>query len=261
MIRVISLGAGVQSTTLALMAAKGEIGPMPDCAIFADTGWEPTRVHQHLAWLVQQLPFPVHTVSLGSSIREDAIAGASPRAGRYGTIPWFTRNADGSKGMGWRQCTTHYKIEPVRRKVREMLGGKTPKGGCEMWMGISTDEAMRMKPSRVQYVVTRYPLIERGMSRRDCLTWMARQGYPTPPKSACVGCPYHSQEQWREIKADPEAWADVIEVDAAIRNQPGKRGQQFMHAQRVPLAEVDLRNKDEREPDLFNNDCEGMCGV
>ena len=38
MLRVISLGAGVQSTTMALMAAHGEIGPMPDCAIFADTG-------------------------------------------------------------------------------------------------------------------------------------------------------------------------------------------------------------------------------
>lgn len=30
-LRVLSLGAGVQSTTLALMAAHGEIGPMPDC--------------------------------------------------------------------------------------------------------------------------------------------------------------------------------------------------------------------------------------
>lgn len=40
-LRALSLGAGVQSTTMALMAAHGEIGPMPDCAIFADTGWEP----------------------------------------------------------------------------------------------------------------------------------------------------------------------------------------------------------------------------
>lgn len=38
-LRALSLGAGVQSTTMALMAAHGEIGPMPDCAIFADTGW------------------------------------------------------------------------------------------------------------------------------------------------------------------------------------------------------------------------------
>ncbi len=50
-LRVLSLGAGVQSTTLALMAAHGVVGPMPDCAIFADTGWEPKAVYDHLAWL------------------------------------------------------------------------------------------------------------------------------------------------------------------------------------------------------------------
>jgi len=46
-LRALSLGAGVQSTTLALMAAHGEIGPMPDCAIFADTGWEPQALGVH----------------------------------------------------------------------------------------------------------------------------------------------------------------------------------------------------------------------
>ena len=50
-LRVISLGAGVQSTALALIAAHGEIGPMPDCAIFADTQWEPQIIYDHLNWL------------------------------------------------------------------------------------------------------------------------------------------------------------------------------------------------------------------
>ncbi len=33
-IHIISLGAGVQSSTMALMAAHGKITPMPKCAIF-----------------------------------------------------------------------------------------------------------------------------------------------------------------------------------------------------------------------------------
>src|SRR5262249_18428138 len=37
---ILSLGAGVQSTTLALLAAGGELA-LPEAAIFADTGWEP----------------------------------------------------------------------------------------------------------------------------------------------------------------------------------------------------------------------------
>ena len=43
-IHVLSLGAGVQSSTLALMAAAGEVTPMPTAAIFADTQAEPARV-------------------------------------------------------------------------------------------------------------------------------------------------------------------------------------------------------------------------
>ena len=47
-IEVISLGAGVQSSVMCLMAAKGELEPMPDAAIFADTGAEPRKV---MEWL------------------------------------------------------------------------------------------------------------------------------------------------------------------------------------------------------------------
>jgi hypothetical protein len=57
-------------------------------------------------------------------------------------------------------------------------------------------------------------------------------------------------------------WQDAIEVDAAIRSQPGFRGQQFMHRSLKPLAEVDLSTaEDHGQLNLFNNECEGMCGV
>lgn len=39
-LKILSLGAGVQSTTLLLLAERGEL-ERPDRAIFADTGWEP----------------------------------------------------------------------------------------------------------------------------------------------------------------------------------------------------------------------------
>lgn len=74
-LHALSLGAGVQSTTMALLAAHGDIGPTPDCAIFADTGWEPKAVYDHLSWLMSPnvLPFPVHVVS-ASNIREQLVA-------------------------------------------------------------------------------------------------------------------------------------------------------------------------------------------
>lgn len=149
-LRALSLGAGVQSTTMALMAAHGEIGPMPECAIFADTGWEPEAVYEHLDWLMSTnvLPFPVHIVSAGS-IRKQLVAAGE--GARWASIPAFTRTVtpagaevpifdehdDGeiitigtrrisketmSIGMIRRQCTTELKIVPIRRKVRELAG-------------------------------------------------------------------------------------------------------------------------------------------
>ena len=56
------------------MADKGEITPMPDCAIFADTMDEPDEVYDHLDWLVKQLQFPVHIVSEGS-LKDSIISG------------------------------------------------------------------------------------------------------------------------------------------------------------------------------------------
>lgn len=269
-LRVLSLGAGVQSTTLALMAAHGHFGPL-DCAIFADTRWEPAAVYEHLRWLMSPnvLPFPVHVVSAGS-LRENLLGAADGK--RWASIPAFTRTVDRrgniSIGMIRRQCTTTAKIEPIRRKVRELAGltrKRSPKHAVvEQWLGISLDEVIRMKPSREAWQLNRFPLIERRMTRRDCLDWLTRRGYPTPPKSACLGCPFHSNATWRSLRDDdPAGWADTVAVDRAIRTGlRGIRGQVFLHRSAVPLDEVDLSTaSDHGQLDLWPNECEGMCGV
>ncbi len=265
MLHIISLGAGVQSSTMALMAAHGEIGPMPDCAIFADTQWEPQGVYDWLDWLETQLPFPVHRVSAGS-VREAVIAKQNTTGGRFASVPYFT---DGG-GMGRRQCTSEYKIQPIRQKVRELLGlGKGERGPKEVavqqWIGISTDEIQRLKYSQDKYIENRWPLIEARMSRQDCLKWMERNGYPMPAKSSCIGCPYHSDAQWRDIRDnDPESWADAVEVDRLMRLNGPVRGMtqlEYMHRSCVPLAEVDLSTPEDHGQISFLDECEGMCGV
>jgi hypothetical protein len=47
LLEVISLGGGVQSSAMALMAEQGILLPRPDAAIFADTGHEPDAVPSH----------------------------------------------------------------------------------------------------------------------------------------------------------------------------------------------------------------------
>lgn len=259
MLRVISLGAGVQSTTMALMAAHGEITPMPDCAVFADTQAEPRAVYEHLQWLTSAnvLPFPVHIVTAGKLTDE---IGAQRKTGKFPKMPLPAYVQGG--GLLNRSCTQDFKIEPIRRKVRQLAGiyrQRSPQEQVvEQWIGISKDEAIRMKQSNEPWQVNRWPLIEKNMTRQDCLKWMKAHDYPIPPKSSCIYCPFHSDEQWRGLT--PEEFAEAIEVDKRIRNlRSGQRiaGETFLHRSCRPLSDVDFT----KEPDLFGNDCEGICGV
>ena len=256
--KILSLGAGVQSTTLALMAAHGALGEMPDCAIFADTGWEPKAVYEHLAKLKDALPFPIYIVSAGN-LRDDVIQRNNTTGQKFAAVPWYMRSKDGKQSMGRRQCTAEYKLRPIQKKIVELMGGKRSKGGTEVWVGISTDEIMRMKPSRVQYIVNRWPLIEKRMNRNDCVRWMESYGW-SAPKSSCIGCPFHSNEEWRVLT--PKEFADAVEVDRAIRHQSGAKGEQYMHRSLKPLEEIDFRTAEEMgQLNMFLNECEGMCGV
>lgn len=228
-LRVLTLGAGVQSTTLALMAAHGEIGPMPDAAIFADTGDEPGAVYDHLRWLMSPnvLPFPIYVTTAGR-LSEKLFEGDDEAR-----VPFHV----GAGGLSKRQCTRNFKLRPIRRKLRELLGvgpnGRISNGAVEMWVGISLDEAIRMKPSGREFIVNRWPLIELRMRRSNCLVWLRQHGYPEPPKSACVYCPFHDDSQWRAIMSgDPTDRALAISVDRRLR-EPDQvarfRGELYAH--------------------------------
>lgn len=183
-LRVLSLGAGVQSTTLALMAARGEI-EKPDCAIFADTGAEPVSVYRHLDWLEARLPFPVHRVSggsLGEQIRR-AMSGSGARMD--GRPPFFTTGG----GQLRRQCTGDFKLDPIYKKIRDLIGLAPRQMGpkapvVEQWIGISLDEVILMKPARARWIQNRWPLVERQMSRQDCIRWSELRQLPKPPPKA-----------------------------------------------------------------------------
>lgn len=246
---LLSCGAGVQSTTLLLLAVDGHL-PKPDGAIFADTGWEPAAVYAQVDRAeaeAKRSGIPFYRVSQGN-LRRDAI---SPEH-RYASIPYFVRNPDGSNGMGRRQCTSEYKLSPITRKIRELLGAKAPdfrrvpKGNvAEQWIGFSTDEvqrANRRKDSQgVLYLTTRYPLLDLGMSRDDCQKYLDERGWGETQKSACIGCPFHGNRQWRDLRDNhPDEWADAVEFDEAIRKGGSRglplNGEAFLHASRVPLS-------------------------
>lgn len=315
MLRVLSLGAGVQSTTVLLMSCRGVL-PKLDAAVFADTQWEPKAVYTHLEWLIATAARHGIEVLKGTrgDLRADAIrktggkASGDPEYKRWASMPLYVLNPDGSIGIINRQCTSEYKIEVVERIVRrDLLGLKprqvAPANAVEHWFGISADETQRMRKSPNHWQTFRYPLVHdvnsprkdtlfgRGYDRQDCKEWLRDKVPHEVPRSACIGCPYHSDEEWLRLKTEaPEEWADAVAFDNEIRaasaaQAEGKVGRlvglPYLHRSCVPLDQVvfdgravkvqmvvdsDDGSKGPRVPltltdSGMGNECMGMCGV
>lgn len=274
-IHIISLGAGVQSSTMALMAAKGEIGPMPKAAIFADTQAEPASIYKWLDWLEKQLPFPVYRVTEGSLTDEQLRLRVSKKTGNIyarNMIPAYVAKDGGGKALLGRRCTADYKIKPIFRLAKKLgdVGRACKEVKVVQWIGISIDEAHRMKPSREKWADCVWPLIDKEMTRQDCLNWMAKNNYPTPPRSACIYCPFHSDHEWKRLRnEEPDEWQKAVEFDKKLREVCKQatgtarvKGEVFLHNSLVPLDQVDFQSLPERNQlSLFGNECEGLCGV
>lgn len=251
-LKVLSLGAGVQSSTLLLMACKGEM-EKPDVAIFADTGWESKATYNHLSWLKVEADrhgIPVIIVQ-ERNIRDDSLNATELNKGFY-FMPLYL-DKGGLLLMGKRQCTNRYKLQPIFHKIRELLDvsrrARIKEGAVEMWIGISLDEAQRMSLSHSKWLGKRYPLVERMMSRNDCIKWLY-ENYNgiSVAKSSCIGCPYHGNREWQEIYANPDEWADAILVDETIRHgsKTTVAYTQYLHRSFKPLREIDLRTPEDK---------------
>lgn len=277
-LRTISLGAGVQSSAIYRMAVMGEIGPRPDYAIFADTQNEPRWVMESLESLRKWGDIPIVVATKGE-LGDDIRKAVGKKEGHFANIPFWTRTNDSERATPLRRhCTSDFKIQVVHKKVRELLGLKpgqraVGKYRVEEWIGISVDEVQRAKPSRVDWIESRWPLLyDKPMRRVEIKAWLEANGFPIPGKSACVFCPYRKPleyAKWRD--EEPEAFAEAVEWDELLRSGPGGVLKGMVHPAYIwrelkPLSELpsveELEQRDDAQLDMFNDGCEtGMCGV
>jgi hypothetical protein len=281
----ISLGAGVQSSTMAMLAAKGIITPMPLGAVFADTQGEPAAVYAWLDWLEKQLPFPVYRPSRGSlEEREMSLKTVKKPSAKYpgkvyreNKIPSFFWNKEAGKaGRLMRKCTADYKITVIHKEYKALLRQMSvkPAGKIKIiqWIGFSTDEMRRVKPSKNKWIENRFPLLELNLSRTDCLKKWEEWGLPKPPRSACYFCPQHSDTEWIRLKnEEPEEFKKACIFEKNMQKADEKneifRRRTYLHSSCVPLEFVQFIPKNKSEPLLnfeqgLDTQCdEGYCGV
>jgi hypothetical protein len=253
-LKVISLGWGVQSWTIAAMVALGELEPV-DFAIHADTtheaSWTYTFAEKYTPWL-EAHGVKVVTVKPDDARLVDDWGGVM--------IPAYTASKNGTGRMN-RQCTGKWKIQPIRRYIQKVRNGRP----VEMWIGITTDERQRAKKANVKYIQHRWPLLEKDISRHFCVDWLKKNGLEIPGRSSCTFCPYHDNEDWKvTVESEPDRQA-AIKVDCAIR-KVRPPNDLFIHRSLVPLAHFDLEDfytpsELDGQMSFWDDECDGICGV
>jgi len=232
-VEYLSFGGGSPSMALAILNAQGKVEPRAEFAIFADTGWERQATYEAVdssrEWL-EARGLEVVTVQAPEGALDQNIYGQDKNM----PLPVFV---DGG-GMGPRRCTDRWKVRIIRGYVSRRFGRGTPQ---VVQLGLHYDEIQRMKDSKVKRDRNRWPLIELKLGRQACDEIVRSVGLTVPPRSACIGCPFHSRASWQRVASEsPEDFERACQMDDYLHERSKRLGwpDMFLSSQRQRLRTV-----------------------
>lgn len=238
-----SSGGGTQSSAIAALICQGELSP--DLSIIVDTEREMSTTWGYLdRWVMPALErsgVALHRVAKSRYATVDLMRNDDI------LIPAFTTES-GEVGKLPSYCSNEWKQRVMRRWAVEQGVNQ-----ADVWLGFTIDELRRVTQPLGKWQ-NRYPLIERRMTRGDCIALVKRMGWPEPPRSSCWMCPNKSAVEWRWQKENAPAdfeRAVLFEREIQVRDED-----LWLTDTGAPLNEADLSASD----DLFAARCpSGMC--
>lgn len=273
-ITALSYSGGVQSQFMLEMILRGEWErPLRFVVLNADPGMEDSRTYRFVRETRRrcQAAGIDYITASGPSLYADLVNMISNGATRIDNPPFWVKKPDGTRGRLRQQCTSFYKIEPMRRALRKYLAQKYNLGASElraelvdMWIGFAADEWHRCSESAVAYVRETYPLIERKIDRAEIEGRYLRDNIPKPPRSVCAACFANGLDYFREMFLDrPEDWAKAVDVDNAVESWH-ERGiteyPVFVSASLIRLRDLHAINFGANDEDLSEHHCNsGVC--
>jgi len=214
-IQVWSSGGGTQSAGIAALICKGEL--RPDIAVIIDTEREVLTTWDYhdnvIVPALAKVGVMLHRIEKSKYATVDLYG-----SGDKLLIPAFT-NKSGKVGKLPTYCSNEWKARVVQRFCSQMFS--TAKG-FDIWLGISRDEAHRMRSGVKGKWQYRHPLIDDGrlMSRRDCIALVQSMGWPEPPRSRCWMCPNQGKAEWKDlIENHPADYAKAMAFEAEIKTK------------------------------------------
>jgi hypothetical protein len=221
-----SCGGGVDSVAIAVLICQGKL-PTPQYAIMVDVGYEPQTTWNYAE---NALRPRLREVGLELTILKtiDYSDNLLVKSGHL-VIPASRVMPDGRISKLHTHCSQQWKMKTAKRWLRSQGVHE-----CEQWIGIAADEARRAKPDDAAWVRTRWPLIEMGLTRADCLYLIGHSGWPQPERTSCYMCPNRSDGDWRRLAMrSPDDFRRAVELEARVQEQFPDT---YLHRSGKPLA-------------------------
>lgn len=212
--KILSCGAGMQSTALALMSCENKMKgiihkevPIYDAVIFCDLGLEPYWVKDQVEFIknaCNKAGIPFHKIE--SNLYQDYMDNFG--RGHVSSIPFWSVDENGKKAKMRRHCTLDYKIALIEKFLKYNLLGykkyqrlkKEDIQAHEMHIGFSYEERKRMSQDYSNLFIKKYPLIDMKWERADSYKYILEVWGLDTKASACNFCPFHKNYFFMHLK-------------------------------------------------------------
>lgn len=264
-LQVWSCGGGTQSCAIGALIVQGKL-PKPDVCVIADTGRETRATWEYLDSVLNPAMRSVGLEIIRITAQEWAPRLASNSLFDLNRckdvlIPAYSTQNVAPGGIPNKLknfCTGGWKVEVIDSWLSKVIGITRSKN--VKWIGFSRDEQRRIVKMQIgnefKKGLIRFPLLEVGLTRRECIQLVESMGWPTPPRSSCWMCPNHSDHEWRkQIAERPDEFQKAVELEREIQKIDPDA---WLHRSCIPLDQVDFSQPE----DLFSRPCDsGMCFV
>lgn len=240
--KYVSLGAGLQSSIMAIMIANKDERLKEYWganAIFSDTGGEQDHTYEYLKnFLIDYLE--ERGMRVYWIMRED------------GLIDHFQKRKQVPMGFAHPLCSSWSKKENIYTMYRTLHGRYNKSGKLFLhgaWVkitemiGITTDEIERVNTNgKYKWLNRVYPLVDLKLSREDLYKIYEEYNVPAPKKSGCWFCPGMGKKIYIDLfKNDRERFNILLNMEIEAGKENPKNPPTFLH--KFPLKDIVTNNK------------------
>jgi hypothetical protein len=205
---IVAFGGGANST--AMLVEMHRRGIQPDLVMFADTGGERPETYDAVcmvdAWCRKRFNLGIQVVRKTYQGKPETL---EDNCRRMEMLP--------SIAYGYKSCSLKHKVEPQDKfanRWEPALSHWATGSKCEKWIGYDASEERRAKIRDDAKYVYRYPLIEWGIYREDCVSICRSEGLPSA-KSSCFFCPSMKRHEITQLaKYHPDLMRRALSMEA-----------------------------------------------